>query len=285
MNILVILVSFLISQPLMAAWIGTYASTSQSGLAVEFNAQNEYLLYVLQEGKATSLEFGNVSVNNNNQLNFSPVQSITGQAQASSASITQEGCRFSWGEAGEFQGTTAICQSNTQNSTVNIISSFSVNSNLIDIPQLGVPNAQGSFDVYHVTFQLISMSPIKFQLASVTAVTDPINALSALFYPQQQFLYLPILAVDMGQGEQPFPIYEFILKTVSVEPFIMAEYRQYQTQAPTQNTVDNASNFYTDPALLEMMAYTSQLSHETSLAVINNMAGDTPCYESNYDCY
>ena len=282
MRLFILLFSLLLGQSVLSAsWVGTYASTTQEGLTVEFNGQGQYWLYVLQGGQATSIELGELQADAEH-LYFAPSQSATGQLASTTADITKDHCSFDWGQAGAFRSYNSECQTTaTPQNNIDLTSIYSFSAQQLLIPQLGVPNATGGFDVYKLLLQLTSQSPVQLQLVGIELISNPINALSALYYPQQQFLYLPVLGVDMGQG-QLTPIYELILQAISLDPFIVTEYQPYQYQPPAQDPVANPNSTYTDSATIAMMTEMNRISHETTMNVIANMAGD--CYGTYSEC-
>lgn len=177
MRVLNMLFVFLLSHSVAMAWVGTYANTSQQGMAVEFNAQGEYWVYIVQNGQAISLELGQLQLNET-QIYFYPSQTASGQLNNTMATITQTACAFNWGEAGEFRNINPECQTQTQ--TANMTSLFSASDNQLVIPQLGLPNGSGGFSVFKLTLALISMSPVSLQLVNAEPISNPVNALSAL---------------------------------------------------------------------------------------------------------
>ena len=272
MRLFTVILSLLVSQSLFAAWTGSYLSTSQQGLAVEITAENQYLLYAIQDNQLLSIEVGIIDTSDQYYLYFNPVESINGLAQASTATITQNACAFTWGEAGEFRLDAVECQPTEPNSSEqNIVSTFNGSTALMEIPQVGVPNAQGSFDIYKLTLQLIGLSPIRLQLVDIGEVTNPVNMLSAAF--QQQFLYIPVLAVDYP-AEPVFPVYELLFQVESLEPFIVTEYQPIQYSYPGYNV----GTIYSDPTLNPYgnlaggaMSNISSLLHSTSMNIIGNI--------------
>jgi hypothetical protein len=285
-----IFVVFMISQSVFADWTGTYASVSQQGLAVEFNAQNEYLLYAIQNGQQSNIEFGQLSFQGN-QVNFKPQNSVTGTLTPTSASVIKEGCIFTWGQAGEFRNAKAECQQATSASE-NIISTFTSGSNLLEIPKLALPNATGGVDLYKVSFKLIGTSPLNLQLQSAEPVAKSSNAMSGLYYPQEQIIYLPVLAVDPNTP-QMLPIFQLAFKVISFEPFVVTQYAPFQYQYQNyanQPQYQSQPNYSSYESMQRTIAETSRImqeGHELSLAIINNMGG-TSCngqYDPSNGCY
>ncbi len=289
-----ILLSFFISQSLFAAWTGTYSSATQQGMGVEINAQNQYLLYVVQNNQVSPVETGVIS-SQNNQLVFTPQESVTGTLTSTKATITKEGCEFSWGQAGVFKNSAQNCQS-----TQNIISTFRSNTNFMEIPQLGLPNANGGFDQYKVAFKLLSTNPLQLQLVTAEPIHNVNNALSGVFSPEKQLLYLPMLAVN-PESTQILPVYQLFFKVVSLNPMIVRQYQafQYQYQTPTQYQApsqDRASynlndySYATAMQGIKNMSNVLQQGHETMTYIINNMDdGSNGDCQGNYDpsrgCY
>lgn len=281
-----------------SGWGGIYMSTSQQGLAVEISDIGEYALYIIENNQVSSvLELGYVS-GDTSHLYFSPVESVSAQLNTTTASITQSECTFIWGEAGEFKNTNTACQTTNNNTNtdtntntqqgVDITSIFSVSSNTLTIPQLGLPNSAGQFEVYKVTLQVINYSPLQMQLTAAEPVSNPVNALSAIYYPQGNFLYVPVLGIDGGDGNL-YPIYEVVMQTISFNPFVLQEFQAYQNTQPTQNPLDSASsgdlnnNSNYDPAVIQMMSEMNQMTHDTNMSIISNMGGNT-CYGYDYQC-
>ncbi|MCK5727672.1 MAG: hypothetical protein KAG10_02945 [Methylococcales bacterium] len=291
-----ILLSLFISQSIFADWVGTYQSTSQQGLAVEFNAQNEYLLYAIQQnGQQSNIEFGQLAVQGQ-QINFNPQNSITGTLTPSNATVIKAGCAFTWGQAGEFKSAKAECQAQPTASNENIVSTFTSGGNLLEIPKLAVPNTQGGLDLYKVVLKLISTSPLNLQMQSIEPVANSSNAMSGLYYPQEQLIYLPALAVEPN-SPQMLPIFQLAFKVISFEPFVVTQYAPFQYQYQNyanqpQDTQYQSQQNYNDYASFQReIAHTSkimQIGHETTMAIINNMGDDGSCngqYDPSNGCY
>ena len=279
MRIFTLLFGLLISQSAFSAWTGVYFNTSQQGLIVEINASNEYLLYIAQNNQSTNLELGTINTSDATRLTFNPVDSATGQATVTSAVISQDACGFTWGEAGEFRLSTEQCQAK---STPNMYPYYNGATDLVEIPQLGLPNANGQFDIYRVIFKLVGVSPISLQLVSATPINSPFNVLSAAFYPQQQFLYFPILAV-LSPQQPVFPVYQLIFQVTSLEPFIVSQYQPIQHSAPTGNIADNyldQNNTNYDPEIYKLISNFNNMTHQTSMTIINNIGGGN-CYDNS----
>ena len=278
-----IFVLLMMSQSVFADWVGTYQSISQQGLAVEFNTQNEYLLYVIQQnGQQSNIEFGRWDFQGK-QINFNPQQSVTGTLTPSNAVLIKAGCAFTWGQAGEFRSAKAECQAQPATSNENIISTFTSGENLLEIPKLALPNAQGGLDLYKVVFKLIGTSPLNLQLHSIEAVVASGNAMSGLYYPQEQIIYLPVLAVEPNSTQMQ-AIFQLAFKVVSFEPFIVTQYApfqyQYQNYAnqPKETQYQSQQNYSDYASFQREIAHTSkimQIGHETTMAIINNMGGES----------
>jgi hypothetical protein len=286
-----ILLSLFVSQSLFAAWTGTYSSVTQQGMAVEINTQNEYLLYVVQNNQVSPIETGLISFQDN-QLVFTPQESVTGVLTSTTATIIKEGCEFSLGQAGEFKSSEQSCQS-----TQNIISTFRSESGLIEIPQLGLPNASGGFDLYKVTLKLLAVGPLQFQVTSAEPIHSVSNSVSGVYSPEQQLLYLPMLAVN-PESPQILPVYQLFFKVTSLDPIIITQYQafqyQYQTpsqyQAPSQNRESyNLNDSYASAQQsINDMSNVLEQGHENMMTIINSMGDDGDC-RGNYDpsrgCY
>ncbi|MCK5897719.1 MAG: hypothetical protein KAG06_01445 [Methylococcales bacterium] len=290
-----ILLSLLISQSVFADWVGTYQSTSQKGLAVEFNVQNEYLLYAIQQnGQQSNVEFGQFGVQSN-QINFNPQQSVTGTLTPSNAVVIKEGCAFTWGQSGEFKSAKAECQAQPAASNENIISTFTSESNLLEIPKFAIPNEQGGFDLYKTVFKLISTAPLKLEMVRAEPVVNTNNSMSGLYYSQEQVIYLPVLAVNPN-SPQMLPMFQLTFKVVSFNPLVVTQYRPFQYQyqnyqgQPQNAQYQSQSNYADYKSFMGQIAQTSkimQIGHETSMAIINNMGGGS-CngqYDPSNGCY
>lgn len=267
-----------------AALAAVFQSTTQAGLNVEFDAAGNYALYVDQSGQPAVLEIGTFQVAGD-QLTFTPSQSVTGNLQPSSATLSDQGCAFTWGEAGRFQSTETGCQGGAgQTSYDHLISMLKAENLLLTIPQMGLPNASGGFDIYKLTLELISLEPVQFKVVGLEPVANPENALSAIFYPQQSFLYLPVMGVDFGGG-QLLALYEYVLQIVSAEPLVLQEFQAFQAAPPQASPATPGEPDYSnyDPAVIQMLSDMSRMSHDTSMSIISNM-DDTSCYGYEYQC-
>lgn len=276
--------------------MGTYQSTSQQGLAVEFNAQNEYLLYAIQQnGQQSNIEFGRLAVQGQ-QINFNPQNSITGTLTPSNAAVIKAGCAFTWGQSGEFRSAKAACKTQPAASNEKIISTFTSGVNLLEIPKFALPNQQGGFDSYKTVFKLISTAPLKFEIVSMDPVANTTNAMSGLYYPQEQIIYLPVLAVD-ADTPQMLPIFQLAFKVVSFEPLIITQYAPFQYQYKNYANQSQGRQYQSQPnynnydSLQRQIAQTSkimQAGDNLMRDIINDMDDGGSCngqYDPANGCY
>lgn len=268
-------VLFLLCSTAAANWSGTFLSVNQAGMAVDLTDQNEYLLYIVQDGQAIPVDGGMFQVSGN-QMQFVSAQNYA----TTIATIISVGCSFNWGEAGEFRSQNSACYNNGGMNQEDYISRLSVNSFVMNIPQLGIPDGYGGITVLNINLELAAYTPLQFVLTGAEVVYSPENVISAVYLPDTGVLYIPVVKIVDEMSGQYVDVYEVVLTLTAFDPYLVfTEYaeQQIQSQPPTQPY----SPEY-DPGMYNIMSDISNMYHDTSMNIINNIGGGSDYY---YDYY
>ncbi|MBF0235921.1 MAG: hypothetical protein HQK65_23245 [Desulfamplus sp.] len=264
-------------KPAIAGWNGNYLSVSQAGLAVQLTLQNEYLLYIVQDdNQAIHVDVGTFQtydglIRFTSSHNYSVTEAV----------INQQNCSFTWGEAGEFRSSEAYC-SNTAPEAINIqnyVSKLSLNSLVMNIPQLGIPDGYGGINVLNINLQLAAANPLQFVMTAADYVYSPANVISAAYLPDMGVLYIPVVQLIDETTGHGLEVYEVVLTLTAYDPHIVfTEYaeQEIQYQQPTQPYTQEYN-----PGMYGIMSDINSMYHDTSMHIINNMGAGSG-YDYDY---